>query len=141
MPFAPQSTVVDANNPSRIGVTTGRAQQLGGTTAVEVSWGPSEREFVPEPLLKLFAGERASIECKIAAGEMGSERLASSKASRLELQPADVCCAGLRPPPGMRLFSEHGAYKLLLRIVRKVRFDPHSDRHLCASFDAHHGHG
>src|SRR5438270_8947449 len=72
MPFSPQSTVVDANNPSRIGVTTGRIHQLGGTIAVEVSWGPQEREFVPEPLLKLFPGQSATIEDKIAAGDMGS---------------------------------------------------------------------
>ena len=72
MPFPPQSSVVDANNPSRIGITTGRIHQLGGTTAVEVSWGPQEREFVPEPLLKLFPGQSATIESKIAAGDMGS---------------------------------------------------------------------
>ena len=51
---------------------TGRIHQLGGTTAVEVSWGPQEREFVPEPLLKLFPGQSATIESKIAAGDMGS---------------------------------------------------------------------
>ena len=72
MPIPPQSNVVDANNPSRIGVTTGRVHQLGGTTVVEVAWGPQEREFIPEPLLKLFAGVSATIESKIAAGDMGS---------------------------------------------------------------------
>lgn len=72
MPFPPQSSVVDANNPSRIGITTGRVHQLGGTTAVEVSWGPQEREFVPEPLLKLFPGQSATIESKITGGDMGS---------------------------------------------------------------------
>ena len=72
MPFPPQTNVVDANNPSRIGLTTGRVHQLGGTTVVEVAWGPHEREFVPEPLLKLFAGDHSTIESKISGGEMGS---------------------------------------------------------------------
>jgi len=72
VPFPPQTNVVDANNPSRIGLTTGRVHQLGGTTVVEVAWGPHEREFVPEPLLKLFAGDHSTIESKISGGEMGS---------------------------------------------------------------------
>jgi SNF2 family DNA or RNA helicase len=44
---------------------------LGGTTVVEVAWGPHDREFVPEPLLKPFAGQNATIENKIATGELG----------------------------------------------------------------------
>ncbi len=38
MVFPPNSTVVDANNPSRIGVTTGQSRPLGGANAVEVVW-------------------------------------------------------------------------------------------------------
>jgi SNF2 family DNA or RNA helicase len=69
VPFDPQTTVVDANNPGRIGVTTGRTQQLGGVTVVEVAWGQYEREFVPEDFLQAYADQHASIEDKIADGK------------------------------------------------------------------------
>jgi superfamily II DNA or RNA helicase len=69
--FASGANVVDANNPSRVGVTTGRVRTLGLTTLIEVAWGPHEREFVPSPLLKTFSNAHATIESKIAAGEFG----------------------------------------------------------------------
>jgi SNF2 family DNA or RNA helicase len=69
--FAAGSNVVDANNPSRIGITSGRSQRLGGTLLVEVAWGPAEREFVPAPLLKSFTGANATIESKVGGGEFG----------------------------------------------------------------------
>ena len=69
--FASGSNVVDANNPSRIGIATGRSQKLGGTLLVEVAWGPSEREFVPAPLLRSFTGANATIESKVRDGEFG----------------------------------------------------------------------
>jgi len=72
--FPAGSNVVDANNPSRIGVTTGRVHQLGGTTVIEVSWGAHEHEFVPEPLLKLFAGQSATIESKTQPGIWAVQR-------------------------------------------------------------------
>jgi SNF2 family DNA or RNA helicase len=70
--FASGSNVVDANNPSRIGIATGRSQKLGGTLVVEVAWGPSEREFVPAPLLKAFSGAIATVETKVENGDFGS---------------------------------------------------------------------
>jgi superfamily II DNA or RNA helicase len=69
--LAAGSNVVDANNPSRVGITTGRVRNLGATTLIEVAWGPQEREYVPAPLLKLFTSAHATIESKIEAGEFG----------------------------------------------------------------------
>ena len=69
--FPPGSNVVDANNPSRIGIATGRSKRLGGTILVEVSWGPTDREYVPAPLLKPFIESHVTIESKVAAGEFG----------------------------------------------------------------------
>lgn len=69
--FTAGSNVADANNPSRIGMATGRSKSLGGTLLVEVAWGPTDKEYIPAPLLKPFGGEGKSIETKIADGEFG----------------------------------------------------------------------
>lgn len=62
---------MDANNPSRIGIATGRLKSLGGILLVEVAWGSTDREYIPSPLLKPFNGETVTIESKIAAAEFG----------------------------------------------------------------------
>lgn len=63
--------MVHIDNPTRVGETTGRVQQRGPFTYIEVAFGPHERTPIRAEYLQLYTESPSLVEDKIRHGQFG----------------------------------------------------------------------
>jgi superfamily II DNA or RNA helicase len=73
IPFGPGEWVVDLHNPGRPGIFTGKTQQQGPFTLVELEYGPGDRRFRPLDYLESAnQGRSNALEERISQGLYGT---------------------------------------------------------------------
>ena len=71
MSLAAGATVINLNNPARVGQLTGRQQARAGVVFREVAFGPNEKRFIAEGFLQSFDERDSSTEGLIRRGLYG----------------------------------------------------------------------
>lgn len=89
MPFAPQTAVVDANNPGRIGITTGR--QIGAVMMAEVHGNSTSASSSLKPSLSLTPASMLRLKTRSLKGNSAeSKTSADCSRSRSSKEPFTI---------------------------------------------------